>query len=157
MSWRMVGLGISTAEMAAIAISQKATVNKNIYLRATRAGVIQYNNPAWTSLVMRIYSDKSGSPGKLLFTSATSHTKASLFTLDHGYKETYFEFNYAPLQKNTPYHFVLYASGYIGDASAHLAWRQSYPDPIYRNGFTPEAANGDNHPFDLMLLGTDVV
>ena len=152
----MIAKGYDTAEMAAIAITQKVTLNQNLFLKAARAGVILYNNPTFTALSMRIYADRGGSPGKLLHTSTNSFTKAELTTLDHAYKEAYFEFNFAPLQRSTVYHFTLYATGYIGDSTAHVAWRISYPDPIYRTGFTPQAVNGDNHPFDLMLLGAEV-
>ena len=153
MTWRMIGKPFATADMVGTpTISQKVLLPNDCVLKAVRAGVIQYANPAWTNLTMKIYSDRSGVIGKLLHTSTTLVLKAAFSTLDHAYKETYFDFDYPVLKGGDSYHFVLSASGYTGNDSAHLAWRTAYPDPVYRTGFTPTAANADNHPLDIHLL-----
>lgn len=153
MSWRMLGKPFDTADMVGTpTISQKVLIPYNCILKAVRVGIIQYNNPSWTSITLKMYANRNGSIGKLLETSTDNVLKSALFTLDHGYKETFFEFNYVPLVQGDSYHFVLSASGYTGNSASHLAWRNSYPDPIYRNGFTPNAANGDNHPLDIHLI-----
>jgi hypothetical protein len=154
MSWRMIGKPISTAEMAAATVYQTLTMPAvgNKLLKAATAGVIFYNDPAFVNLHMRLYT----SGGTLLATSA-AWAKADILTLDHAYKSIGFTFTSPfPLTAGSSYRFALYATGYTGDASTHISWRHAYPDPQYREGLTLEAANGDNHPLELSVIGADI-
>lgn len=156
MSWRMIGKPIATADLVApIAVSQRfrhATVS--FILRAIQVGVVIYNSPTYTSLEARLYSDNAGSPGVLIATSTNSWTKSEINTLASGFKNVGFSFNFIPLRAAEYYHIVLFPNGYIGDSTAHIAWRFSYPDPQYRTGINLNAAQAATHPLELSIIGS---
>lgn len=157
MNWRMIGKPFATLDMGSLpTISQRILIGKSISLDSVQLGLVIYNNPTFTSLNCKIYSDDSGSPRKLLHTSTTSWLKAQINTLDHGYKFVGFSFNKPLLKSSIYYHIVLDGVGYVGNDGSHLAWRQAYPDPQYRNGLTLEAANADNHPFEYSIIGAEI-
>lgn len=157
MSWDIIGKPISTAEMGTTAISQRIiTPPKRILLKAVQAHVIFYGDPVFTALSMRLYHDSAGSPGALI-AETFSKSKAELITLDHGCKFIGWEFDKAiPMQLSTAYHFVLFASGYTGDDTSHIAWKYAYPDPQFEGGLTLDAAHADNHPLELTMVGADL-
>ena len=156
MTWRMIGKPILTADLTApIGVSQKfSKPSGGMIVTGAQVGVILYNDPAFTSLSARIYSDSAGSPKVLLATSTNSYTKAELLEVeDHALKFTGFSFNSVPLQSGVSYHLVLFPSGYTGTDASHIAWRMSYPDPQYQTGLTLDAAHADNHHLEFSLLG----
>ncbi len=159
MSWRMIGRPFATADMGGITISQRiVTPNRRLLLGGAQVGVVFYGNPAYTNLAIRLHHDSAGSPGALIATSK-SYTKAEIQTLDHAFKRIGFGFaTPVPLQLSTPYHFILYATGYTGNSASHIAWRHAYPDPQYVEGLSGilDAAHADNYPFELTLVGTDL-
>jgi hypothetical protein len=151
----MIGRPYSTADIGTF--GQRIRINSNISLIGAQVGLLFYNNPSFTSINLKIYSDSASStPGKLIHTSTNSWTKAQLQTLDHAYKNIGFTFSKPLLKNNLFYHFVLDAVAYTGNDSAHIAWRISYPDPQYTTGLTLDAAHGDNHPFELSLVGDEL-
>lgn len=152
----MLGKPITTAEMGGTSISQQILTPKKFLLAGVQAGVIFYGDPAYTSLVMRLYHDSAGSPGGLIATSK-SYSKAEIQSLAHAYKFIGFGFDpFVPMQSSALYHLVLYAAGYTGDASSHIAYRLAYPDPQYTEGQDLDAAHADNHPFEMTFVGTDL-
>lgn len=154
MSWRMIGKPIATAEMGTTDIHQKVTMPATPYLIAgVNVAVVFYNDPAFTDLAVRVYSDSAGSPGSLIATSE-AYEKTEISTLDHAVKWVGFKFtNPFWAAANEDYHFVLYATGYTGDSSSHLAWRLSYPDPQFSSGITLDAVHATNHPLEISLVG----
>lgn len=156
MAWRVWGEPITTSE-ATSGVSQKVKFNTNLVLRACRVWLIFYNDPALTSATMKIYSnDSSGNPKKLLHTSTTTLTKAQMITLENGVKEVYFEFDYPTFDADDSYHFVLFLTGYTGNDSTHVAWRQAWPDPVYTTNWTPDLINLSVAPYTIYFIGSEL-
>lgn len=158
MGWRNLYYPISTADNAAAVptIAQKfrlATTSVDAILAGFMAGLFFYGNPVFTAITMEIWTDKGGSPGRLLATSTTSYLKAVLLTLgganNSGYRLLGFAMPRIPLKKGMYYHAVVRLSGYTGTDASHVGWRQSYPDPQYRTGVTFEGKEAANFPFEL--------
>jgi hypothetical protein len=163
MTWNMIGKPFSTADMSASVptISQRfriPTTQSPHLLGELVAGIVLFNDPAFTALTMELWSDRNGSPVRLLATSTTSLAKAAVLTTeDHAYKILGFLFDPQPtLNPGTYYHAVIRASGYTGNSSSHIAWRHSYPDPQHADGVTLEAVNAARFPFDLTFLTAEV-
>lgn len=158
MGWRMVGKPYATADMVGTpTVSQKFSLTENQIIRGINAGVIFYNTPVFTSLYLKLYSDRGGSPAYLFATSTNSYTQAQCLAGDtNSYRILGFTFADIPARLSTTYHAVLYASGYTGDASSHIAWRTTYPDPQYRTGITTSAEKGANQPFEFAIISGDV-
>lgn len=131
------------------------TPTKNIILQNVRTGIIFYNNPGLVNITAKIYIDDNESKGDLLYTSLTTHLKADLINLNHGVKEIYFLFDEVPLHADEYYHFVLSGTSSGFSESSHVAWKSSYPDPVYSGGFTGAASKLPQYPFDLTLIGAD--
>lgn len=156
MALKALGIPIETADMVGTpGLTQKARIIADDFqLTAARAVVIHYNDPAYTDLTLEIWSNNdSGNPGVLFSTSTTTWLKSEISTLDNALKEIYFAFNKPMLQQNEFYHFALRASGYTGDASAHLAWALSWPRPRYTFGVTETQAKAAKYPLDLHFIG----
>lgn len=139
MTWRVYGKPyLNASELTDATVYQGMSFTDDVLLKAVRVWVIFYGNPTFTSLNMKLYSNStSNTPNVLLYTSTNTRLKADLFTLPYAIKETYFEFDYARLRRETRYNFVLNATGYSGPSdTSHIAWRQSYPDPVNPVGFT---------------------
>lgn len=155
MTWKMLGKPIATADINTSSIAQKVTIptGDNLALRGANVGIIVYNSPTLTSLSLNIYADDSGFPGQLIATS-NSYTKAELTTLSHAFKVVGFTFADIPLRSGCSYFFALSGTGYTGDSTAHIAWRNSYPDPQFDSGITTDAAHADNHPLEICLVAS---
>lgn len=131
MGWTLWADSYSTSEITDNSKSVAVTFGDDGVFRACRTWIIIYNDPTFTSLSMKIYSNNSsGSPRKLLATSTNVQLKADVHTLPNAPKEIWFEFDYFPVQANEIYHFVLTGSGYTGSSSSHIAWVKGYPDPV---------------------------
>lgn len=164
MAWTVWGRRWDTGELANTAMFASFRMNTDTILKAARTWVIVFNNPTFTSLNAKIYSDevrtisgtKTGhTPVTLLHTSTDSRTKAEIHTLDHGVKETYFTFNEIPLQKDTWYNFVINAVGYSPTSGSYLCWKHSYPDPVLSTDYTSAVETINSSPFDLYFIGGD--
>lgn len=140
-----------SGELANTAIYQAMRMNDNAILQAVRIRLVVYNDPVFTDLNCKIYSDDSGVVGGLIHTSTDSRTAAEIHTLDYAWKETYFTFNKANLQKDTWYNFVINATGYSPTASSHLAWMHTYPDPML-TGYTAARETANQSPFYILPI-----
>jgi len=142
MTWSVYGKPYAAdSDLTDTSIFQPLKFDYPVVLKAVRVWLIVMGSPTFTSLSMKIYTDDAEqatrTPNVLLHTSTNSPTKAELITLNHGIKETYFEFSNPNLAAETYYNFVINASGYSGASdSSHLAWRIDWPDPIYTDGVT---------------------
>lgn len=154
MSWRMIGKPYETAEMSGTpTITQKFVCTTNQILKGINAGIIFYNDPTFTNIALRLYSDQGGSAKSLIATSSTIYTKAQCMAGDtNSYRIMGFTFGGIHLRAGMTYHLALYATGYTGDSSAHIAWRSSYPDPQYRTGLTLNAAKAAKHHFEFGII-----
>lgn len=160
MGWRMLYKAIMTADNAAAVptIAQKFRISvgeDSKILAGLASGVILYGNPVFTAVKMEIWTDKGGSPGRLLATSTTEYTKAQLLTLggagNSGYSQLGFAFPRIPMKAGMFYHAVLRFTGYTGVEGSHGGWRQSYPDPQYRSGVNVESVDAAKFPFELSV------
>jgi len=153
MTFRTIGVPISTAEQTANSVTQPFIPSTNRVIKGLVAGIIFTGNPSFTDLRMEVWTDRGGVPGGMLAQSLTVWTKADLMTLDHGFKTVGFTFNTIKLRANNTYHAVLRISGYTGTTASHIAWRKSYPDPQYQVGVTFEVPKGAHFPLELSIIG----
>jgi hypothetical protein len=157
MGWSVYGDSLLTTDLDGTNLkSQKVRFNKNVILKAIRAWFVHYNDPVYTSLYFRIYSDNNGVPGKLLYTSTNVILKSEYITLANGIKEAYWEFDCPAFKDTDFYHFVPIANGYTGTVSSHLAWKKAWPDPVYRTGLTIDATSQNESPFDIYFIGDEL-
>lgn len=161
MSWRMIGKPYATADVTAVpTITQRFqhdTLGTPNLLRGISVGVIFYNDPAFTTITLELWSDRASGPGALIAQSSTSYTKLECMEAQNSaYKILGFTFPDAPLKPGSFYRIALKPVGYTGDATAHIAWRLSYPDPQYRDGLTLNAAKGANSPFEFSIISAAV-
>jgi len=159
MGWKVWGDNWETGELDNTNKYQTLRVNNsNIILRWVRTWVIVINDPVFTDLNMKIYSNEvvsgDNTPKKLLHTSLTPDlTKTQIIALENGVKEIYFKFNEVPLQKDTFYNFVVNGDGYVPTASSYLCWMKAFPDPVYSNNFTPTLERLPYAPYQMYIGG----
>lgn len=154
--WRMIGRTQDTADVTGVpALTQRFRhPSRSMVIHGCQIGMILVGDPSFTAVEARIYSDRSGSPGKLLRTSTNSWTKAQcLEAEDHGVKFAGFNFNFFNARVGVWYHLALIPLSYTGDYDSHLGWRTSYPDPQYPTGLTVNAAKGAKLHLDFALIG----
>lgn len=142
MAWRVFGERFETSDFTAPyrvyqPIKFASLTSKNVRVKAIRTWFIVYNNPTFTSISLKIYSSRSGTPGSLLYTSSNSITKSQLITEDNGPKECFFEFDQPfAVDGNKQYVIVPVLTGYTGDDTSHVAWRRAFPDVVYDDNLT---------------------
>lgn len=155
MAWSVLGDYLLTADATSTTYFQKIIPrNSDMILRAVRTYVIVFNNPTFTALTMKLYSNNAGSPRALIATSTNSQAKASITTLANAIKEIHFNFADIILKKDATYHLVLNATGYTGTTSAHVAWKHSYPDPAYQTNVDMTFEGALVSPYDVLLIGS---
>ena len=146
-----------TGELANTSVFQPLKFNKNVVLRAIRTRIVVVDNPTFTDLNMKIYSDRGGSPQTLLATSTNVITKAALHTLDNGVKETFFRFGDPAFEADTQYHVVINGTGYAPTATAMLGWQKDFPEQIY----TPSALRNPTklgvHGHGLGIIASQII
>lgn len=157
----MIGKPLMTADMSGIpTVSQKfnsEALSSDYLLKAVTLGVIFYNDPIFNDIYISIWSDRSGSPQKLISMSETFFKSECLVVENNAFRYLGFSFNSAiPLRAQTPYHIALRASGYTGTDASHIAVKLSYPDPQYGSLITKNAAKGAQHPFDFSIVSADI-
>ena len=155
MGWRVWGDSFSTASMTDKSSYQKVTFDKNYIIKAIRSWFVVYNDPAFTSIHARIYSDEAGLPRKLLATSTNVITKAQMITATNGAKEVYFDFNNFSVRQDNAYHVVINGVGYTGSDSSHLAWMKAFPDPILVTTPTLTANSIAVAPYQIYFIGSE--
>lgn len=158
MGWRVFGERFETADFSGSPrVYQKITFNSDIVLLAIRTSFIVYNDPTFTALSLKIYSNNAGAPGKLLHTSTNTVSKTSLCTLENGVKECYFEFTNKPMFKGLDSYILVPAcTGYTGDEDEHLAWMRAFPDGVYDTNVDQTFENLCLRPFQLTVIGAEV-
>lgn len=137
-----------------------AQMNKNILLRYIRTWIVLLNDPNLSTLTMTINHDNAGTKGPVIYTSTNSWTKAQITTYDHCIREIYFEFDDVPLDGTSTYNFALVGTStntgtYNGDQPYFVAWKNAYPYPVHRGGFTITASNLTRYPYDICLIGAE--
>ena len=135
MSLTVFGDWYTTAEATNLSKFQGFSPGRDMVLSGAKVFLIQNNDPTWTSVNLKLYSNASGSPRTLISTATETRLKSEIFvTEDSGIKEVPFSFDEIPLKGTDTYHLVLYFNGYTGSSSAHVAWQMAYFYPVYQTG-----------------------
>jgi hypothetical protein len=124
---------LETGALTGVATSMKFQLSKLQLLVAVRSYIAVFNQPTLTGLRLRIYSDRGGSPGALMFTSENQYDLADMTTHAFRLKEFVFEFNTPHgvwLPSNEAHHLVWTADTYVGDATSHIALMKDWPRPV---------------------------
>jgi len=157
MGWKVWAEVWKTGELSNANKFQSIKFNKNLILRALRTWIVVYNDPIFTNLNAKIYSNEiintMNAPKKLLYTSSKSLSKSQIITLENGIKEIYFEFNYVPINGDDTYNIVINGTDYVYGLGSHLGWVKAWPDPIYREGYTPTYENLLVAPYQVYAIG----
>lgn len=159
MGWRVWGDTYdSTASMTDTTLFQPVIFNSNSIIRAARTWVIYFDDPVYTSLNMKIYSNDNNAPKKLLHTSTDVRTIAEIRESGTiaGVREIYFNFADINVKANDTYHFVINAVGYTPAGDSHLAWMKGFPDPVYAGGYTPAGETLVVAPYQLYFIGSNL-
>lgn len=162
MTWRVWGTQLETSDLTDVNIYQTVQFNKNIVLRGIRLWIVNYNDPTYTSLNLKLYSGTTGSvltstPKNLIATSLNVITKAEVSTLANAHKEIWFEFQDIALNKDSIFHFVLNGAGYTANwPTSGLAFRRSFPDPIYTKNVTSEWTHIARMPYMFTFIGAEI-
>lgn len=150
----------TTASMENTTLFQTVQFNTDVILRAVRTWIIYVENPTYTSLSMKIYSNEivgsTNTPRKLLYTSTDTRTPAEIkgeTALAHGVREIYFNFADINLKGADKYNFVINAVGYAPSGDSHLAWMKGFPDPVYSTGYTPAIETINIAPYQMYFIG----
>lgn len=160
----IVGKPLSTADLSASVptVSQKVTIpsaNDDVILKGVGIGLIFFANPVFTSIGMEIWSDRNGSPGKLIASSNHTYSRAEIQAAvdseNYGFVHAGFEFDEIPLRRGIPYHVAIRAVGYTGDSSTFLGWRNTHPDPQYTTGLTITVIKGGIAPLEVNMFGAE--
>jgi hypothetical protein len=137
LAYRVWGEQFSTSDFSGSPVFfQPVKFPRDLVLHGVRTTIIVYDDPALTSLEVRLYSYKSNAIKQLITTSAVQ-TKASIISLDAGIRDIPFTFSTRPsLSAGDWYAFVLWANGYTGSDSSHISWMKDFPDPTNPTGLT---------------------
>jgi hypothetical protein len=158
MGWQVYGEPLLTADFSGPVTSKCQKIilpDSPCLLAAIKAWIIVYNDPTFTDLCLKLYSNRNGNPDRLLYTSA-SVLKSDILTDLNAVKEVPFLFNDPDgiyLGANDTLWASVSGTGYTGDASSHLAWKKSYPDPVYLTNLTLQFENLHVAPLALVLVG----
>lgn len=160
MGWTVWARPFESGQLSNTTYRQPFRMNTDTIVIAVRTWFVVFNDPTFTSLNAKIYAtdaqvEDGTFPATRLLHTSDSRTKAELFTLPYGVKETYFKFEpTAPLQAGTWYNLVINGVGYAPTSSSYLAWKHSYPDPVLQ-GYTPARETINQSPFQIYFIGAN--
>lgn len=138
------------------AVTQGFSVSQNFLLRAVRLTVIQFNAPAYTGIIAKLYADRADAPTKEVAQSTNTVLPSTVAPVeDHAFREVFFEFNDVVLKSGVDYRIGLVFQGYTGDSTSHMAWASSWPDPIYELPFAALQTNAAKYPKQISLIGVE--
>jgi hypothetical protein len=152
--WTLFGERIETADMSGTPrVYQPFSVSRNKLIKAFRTWVIYFNTPVFTALYLDIYSNQNGLPCQRLFRSDKSWAPSNISSAAYAAKELWFDFtNPISLRGGETYHAALYASGYTGNSSSHLAWARGIPDPNNTTDISINTKNVGKTPYYLGVI-----
>lgn len=159
-NWDHIVKPISTADAAASTPNfwQKFQVTqgyRNQLLKHAVVGLMFYNLPSFGRVILEVWSDEDGAPGRLLAQS-DSFNAAECNTALFAYRIMGFTFPPLAIKRNTFYHLTVRPSAYTGDGSSHIAWRQAFPNPANTSGLTLTLEYGAKMPYDVVFASSDL-
>lgn len=156
MAQRVYADPFTTSNYTSHGIVQPTKFNKNIVLRTVRAWVVIVDDPTFTNIRCKIFSDDNGNKGSLLETSSNSPTKSEIITLNSGIKEIGFSFNDIVLHGDDTFYFGLGGDGASFTDAKFIAMRRQWPDPYYTTGLDVTFVSQAKSPFSFYFEGADV-
>ena len=160
MGWLVYGENLETSDLTTTAKFQPVKFGKDSILIGIRTWLIIYNDPVFTNLNMKIYSNDASSgansPKKLLATSTNVQTKTAIHTLENGVKEIWFDFDKPVFNGKDIFNLVLNGTGYIGTSDSHIAWLKAFPNPVYSSGYTPSMLTIPYAPYEAYFIGASL-
>lgn len=158
--WTVYGRPYEAGELANTTVYQTIKFHSFLEVKAIRIWVVMVGSPTFTGLRMKLYSNnvQTSGPGVVLATSTNSWSTSDLLsTHQNGVKEIYFEFDPILVHADDTYHLVLNADTYSYTISNQLAWRNVWPDPVYKTNFTVTGNNYLSSPlFVSAVIGAEV-
>jgi hypothetical protein len=160
MTWRVYADVYEAGELTGTAKSQQFIPKSNQMIKAIRTILVLVGNPNFTNLKMQIYDNDfvSQGPSKLKAESITTWSTGELLKTDpHGLVEIYFEFLPFGVRKDDKYHIVLNADTYTKTDNSFIAWRNAWPDPVYKTNYTPTGLNYLASPYMITaFIGSEL-
>lgn len=158
--WDHIGKPISTADAVASTPNfwQKFRVTdgyRNQLLKEVVTGLFFYNQPSFGSVKLEIWSEENGAPCRKIAES-DSFSQAECNVDPFAYRILCFTFSPLAIKKNGYYYLTVKPSSYTGDASSHIAWRQSFPNPANESGITLSLEYGAKYPYDVVFTSSDL-
>lgn len=154
------GDNFEASDFSSAAKFQTIKFNKNVIVRAFRTWIIVYNDPVFTNLNMKIYSNDvvsgDNTPKLLLHTSTDVRTKAEIHTLANGIKEIYFTFADINFQANTLYNVVINGTGYAPTLTSYLNWMHGFPDPVCDTDYIAAMETLSFSPYQVYAIGAEL-
>lgn len=149
---------ITTVEASNKSLFQTFTMIENTMVNTILAGLVFYNDPDFTNIVMKVYSNLDGAPDQLIMTSNNQFISHEIYP--EGYlgasKVIGFDFDPHPFQISQPYHAVINITGYTYSDNKHIAWRHSWPDPVYQRNLVQSTKRLLNYPRHIVVLGSEI-
>lgn len=149
------GHPITTAEASNTDIFQTFIPSNNIIVDVISSAYVFYNDPTFTNIFLKVYTNLDGSPDQLIMTSTDTWLSDEIYT--NGYlgalKKLKFNFDKHPFKADESYHVVTNISGYTYADGTHIAWRNTYPDPTYTLNLTQSTKRLLNYPYDIVVEG----
>lgn len=159
-NWDHIGKPISTADAVAATPNfwQRFRVTqgfRNQLLKEAIVGLMFYNQPVFGRVKLQVWSDNNGAPGRLLAES-DSFSQAECNVDPFVYRIMCFTFTPLAIKKNGYYFLTVVPTGYTGDATSHIAWRQAFPNPANPTGITLTLEYGIKYPYDVVFTSSDL-
>jgi hypothetical protein len=148
---------LETADVSSQRLTQRFKLSRNYLLYVVRSWLVIYNDPAFTSVSLELWSDRSGSPG-VLIASSDPVLKSAIIQDQNGAKEVPFTFlsEGVPLRGGDWYHLVLSASGYTGIESSHIGWMKAFPEEAFYPTYQATFENLSVAPYRMVFVGSKI-
>ncbi len=156
--WTVYADDLVNADFAGAPIQyQPFSLPRLTKVKAASTFMLFYNDPVFTEMKMRIYSDKNGSAADQLFEFDNSFVPGDiLLTESYGMKEIRFEFDIPKwLAKDTTYHLVPYFSGASFTLSSYVSWIRAWPDLNTDSPYSLDFYNLHLQPYWISIIGAD--
>lgn len=145
MTIRCYGDPYESGQLSNLSKFQLFSPQANYRLSGVAVELIVIGNPVISNLRAKIYDNdnQTNTPSLLRATSTTAWQGTDLLeTESYGLKIVPFTFVPFGVVANDSYHVVLSADSYSPvDGVSYIAWRNAWPEPAYRTGYTVSGIN----------------
>lgn len=155
-TWSVIAEMFTTSEAVDTTYFQGIKPINDLVITGLRPTIMNFNDPMWTSAVMKIYSYSGGSIRGLIATSTNTISKTSIFSDNSGFGSCLFEFANISIKSGDTVAAVLNFNGYSGSDSSWVGWVVGWPDPIYRTNINNSYESLLVNPYSLEVIGYDI-